>query len=185
MKYKVFISYATKDIQKVEPYLNIVKALPDTGCFFAKYDIEPNQNDREEILKNITNANVVFLFYSKHAKGRIYINQEIGVAVGLRKQIIIGKLDKTEPAGMLEGKNTLNFYNKREIPQEIARLVNFLQKEVNEHAIRCRPVTNISSTKQATITDQEAERIRNIIVLIMVLCAITIFIYCVTKAKKT
>jgi hypothetical protein len=127
---KIFISYSTKDLDKIKPMLNQLSAIKEIKIFFADETISPGDFVNQTIINNIRNSDVFILFYSESAVKSNYVQQEIGVAKSNNKIIIPILLDSNKPTGMLEGINYLNFYDPSKQQTEMGRLYNFIVQSV-------------------------------------------------------
>lgn len=127
---KIFISYSTKNLDKIKPVLNQLSAIKDIKIFFADETISLGDLVSQTIINNIRNSDVFILFYSESAVKSNYVQQEIGVARSNNKIIIPILLDSNKPTGMLEGINYLNFYDPSKQQTEISRLYNFIAQSV-------------------------------------------------------
>jgi TIR domain len=127
---KIFISYSTKDLDKIKPVLNQLSTIKEIRIFFADETINPGDLVSQTIIDNIRNSDVFILFYSESAVKSNYVQQEIGVARSNNKLIIPILLDSNKPTGMLEGINYLNFYDPSKHQAEMGRLYNFIIKTV-------------------------------------------------------
>ncbi len=127
---KIFISYSTKDLEKIKPVLNQLSAIKEIRIFFADETINPGDLVSQTIINNIKNSDVFILFYSESAVKSNYVQQEIGVARSNNKIIIPILLDSSKPTGMLEGINYLNFYDPSKQQTEMGRLYNFIIQSV-------------------------------------------------------
>ncbi len=126
MSFNIFISYSTKDLEKIRPVLNQLSTIQDTKIFFADKTINPGDYINQTIINNIKSSDVFIVFYSESAIKSNYVQQEIGVAKSNNKIIIPILLDSNKPTGMLEGINYLNFYDKTKQQMEINRLYQFI-----------------------------------------------------------
>ncbi|MFZ3170176.1 MAG: toll/interleukin-1 receptor domain-containing protein [Candidatus Methanoperedens sp.] len=127
---KIFISYSTKDLDKIKRVLNQLQAIKDIRIFFADETISPGDLVSQTIINNIKNSDVFILFYSESAMKSNYVQQEIGVARSNNKIIIPILLDSNKPTGMLDGINYLNFYDPSKQQAEMGRLYNFIVQSV-------------------------------------------------------
>jgi 5S rRNA maturation endonuclease (ribonuclease M5) len=87
MPYKVFISYSTKDLMKVN---NIREQLKREGVevFVAEYSIKPGEELNKKIIEEIKNCDLLVYLCTKNSMKSKYANQEIGIAKGNNKDII-------------------------------------------------------------------------------------------------
>lgn len=130
MSFKIFVSYCTKDIEEIKPILQQIRTIKDTDLFFADQTLNPGDHISQRIIDYISNCDVFILFYSKAAYDSTYVQHEIGVAKANDKLIIPILLDETKPDGMLQGINYLNFHNQDKKQQELERLYNYINQNV-------------------------------------------------------
>ena len=135
MKFKLFVSYSSKDEAALEPILDgIRRAYPEKiDYFFAKESLRPGDDNKKVILKNVNDSNVFLLFHSSSAQDTAYIQHEIGAASALEKRIIIMLLDDARPEGMLKGINYLDLTDEKKFDSEIKRLHLCIAEELAKH----------------------------------------------------
>lgn len=112
MKCKIFISYSSKDSEKIGPFLGLIKEIKDLDYYFYPESKTPGEDKKEDILRNIRNSNALLLFHSKNSGNSVFVQHEVGGAIGLGKKVIIALFDKSKPEGMIEGVNYLDFTDK-------------------------------------------------------------------------
>lgn len=87
MAYKVFISYATKDL----PVVNHVRSLltdVSIDVYIAEYSALPGTVLDENIKAALKACDLFILFWSQHSKSSEWVPQEIGIAVEANKTIM-------------------------------------------------------------------------------------------------
>jgi len=133
MALNIFISYATKDLARIQSVLDIFKSQEQMRLFMAERSMLPGEKFEERILEEIKQADLFILFYSKHAHKSHYVQNEVGVAKGKGIPVIPILLDRTKPEGMIESHNYVDLSNTKKYPEEKERLekfiINKLQKE--------------------------------------------------------
>ena len=132
MNFKVFVCYSSKDEIRVDPVLRILKPITELTCYFFKETRTVAKDTREDILTNIRDSDAFLVFYSRDSKRSGYVQNEIGAAMGLGKQVIVCRLDKTKPKDMLDGVNYLDFYDPERCREELARLVAWIQEKIGQ-----------------------------------------------------
>jgi hypothetical protein len=126
----MFISYASKDKEKIAPFLNMLRAIHGLSYYFYEETKEIAKETKKDILDNIHKSNTFLVFHSQNSLQSSYVQHEIGVAVGLNKQVIIANLDGSRPDGMLQGVNYLDFSNENIFKQEIDKLINWVKSKI-------------------------------------------------------
>lgn len=95
-KYRVFISYSTKDLPAVELARSVLSSAPlriaqgkcDVEVFVAEYDVAPSEPLAARILDAIIRCDLFILFWSSNSRRSEWVPQEIGVARGNMKPIL-------------------------------------------------------------------------------------------------
>jgi|GEM_PF-3129531 len=136
MSFKVFVSYSSKDEMSINPFLESLKSISGLSCYFFKETKEIAKDTRGDILANIRDSDCFLLFNSRNTLRSRYVQNEIGAAIGLDKQVIVCRLDETKPKGMLEAFNYLNFYDPRGCRRELDRLVAWIQEKIAHQQAR-------------------------------------------------
>ena len=148
MNFKVFVSYSSKDEMCIELFLETLRSITGLCCYFFKETQKIAQDTRDDILANIQDSDAFLIFHSKNSMRSSYVQNEIGAAMGLNKQVILCKLDKTEPKGMLKGVNYLDFYNQEMCRRELNKLVSWIQEKIAQRQARA-PVKAVSTTEES------------------------------------
>ena len=104
LEYNVFMSYALKNSDAVG-YADQLIRCPDVKTFVAERSVLLGDPLDEEIKKGIRACNLFVVLLSKESESSIYVNQEIGYALSLRKPILPILLDKIKLPGMLNSEN--------------------------------------------------------------------------------
>jgi hypothetical protein len=130
ISFRLFASYSTKDIKRIQPVLDYLRQIQGVGIFFADIDIQPGDIISNTILQNINTADVFLAFYSKASIQSSYVQQEIGAALSHNKIIIPLLLDETKPTGMLAGVHYLDLSDDQNKLSEIGRLHNFIVNNI-------------------------------------------------------
>ena len=94
MKYNVFISYSTKDLDAVKKIQPILDDTDDINVFVAEDSVRPGEVLDKKIEKAIKNSHLFILFWSKYSKESEWVGQEIGIAKHAEKDILPIILDK-------------------------------------------------------------------------------------------
>jgi hypothetical protein len=87
MAYKVFISYATKDMLIVN-HLKSLLTDASIEVYVAEYSALPGTVLDEDIIKAIEACDLFILLWSRHSKVSEWVPQEIGIATHAKKTIM-------------------------------------------------------------------------------------------------
>ena len=92
MAYRVFMSYSTKDMQRVE---EVRTALQDmlVEVFVAEHSVEPGQHLLKQIAKAIKACQVFLLVWSENSQESQWVSNEVTLAISEGKFIIPIVLD--------------------------------------------------------------------------------------------
>lgn len=173
MNYKVFISYSTKDLEIINPFLVLIKGIKDLDYYFYPETNNPGEDKKKDILLNIRNSNSLLLFHSKNSEDSVFVQHEVGSAIGLGKKVIIALLDKSKPKGMTEGINYLDFTDQVKFDQEVQRLTQCINNEMSQH--QSKKVVKASSLSEVGDIDWR--------VLLFVVAMVVILFYLLAKSK--
>ena len=132
MTFNIFVSYSTKDLEKINPTLATLKTINDVRIFLAEDSIIPGGIITQTIKNAITDCDIFVLFYSSNAAQSNYVQQEVGAGMANQKIIIPILLDGTKPTAMLEGINYLDISDQTKYQNEINRLYNFIIANVQK-----------------------------------------------------
>lgn len=94
MKYNVFISYSTKDLEAVKKIQSILDDTDDINVFVAEDSVRPGEVLDRKIERAIKNSHLFILFWSKNSRNSEWVGQEIGIAKQAEKDILPIILDK-------------------------------------------------------------------------------------------
>lgn len=130
MDFSLFISYASKDRDKINPFLDMLRAIHGLTYYFYEESKEVAKETKKDILDNLHKSNAFLVFHSKNSLKSSYVQNEIGAAVGLQKQVVVANLDGSQPGGMLQGINYLDFSNENIFKQEIDKLINWIKSKI-------------------------------------------------------
>ena len=87
MPYKVFISYSTKDIEKLNHVRNTLQESA-IEVFAAEYNLDPGESLSETIIAAIRNCDIFILLWSTNSKESEWVPQEIGIAKSSNRKIL-------------------------------------------------------------------------------------------------
>jgi len=128
---KIFISYSTKDSEKIKPISKYISNMQGTKIFLAEENMKPSSEVIQTIINTIKSADIFLVFFSEDAKESEYVQQEIGVAKGNNKIIIPILLDSNIPKAMLVDTNYVNLSDQEKQQAELQRLYSFIIDNVN------------------------------------------------------
>lgn len=137
--FKIFVSYSTKDLEKVKPVVDYLSQIHGVRVFFADATILPGDVISDKIIQHIVTADIFLAFYSISSIQSNYVQQEIGAARAHNKIIIPVVLDEARPNGMLAGVNYLNLSDEQKRIPEIGRLHTFVVNNIqtkNQNQLR-------------------------------------------------
>lgn len=114
MKFKIFVSYSTDDLDKVE-LLNKQLKNTELDVFIAEHSISASENLTSSITNAIKKCDLFVLIWSKNAKKSDWVTQEIGKATALEKIILPIVLDEDlPPAGFIQNLKYLPIFSDHE-----------------------------------------------------------------------
>ncbi|MEW6379074.1 MAG: toll/interleukin-1 receptor domain-containing protein, partial [bacterium] len=132
IRFNIFISYSSKDIEDIMPVNILLKSIQDTDVFIADESLAPGTEISNELINKISKTDIFIVFFSTNSAKSNYVQQEIGVARANNKLIIPIVLDGTKPTGMLTGINYLDLSNQQKYQAEIGRLYNFINSNIQQ-----------------------------------------------------
>lgn len=98
---KAFLSYASEDKIIAGKYKSHLCKYYGFEVFVAHDDNVPSCDWGPEIKNNISSADIFIVLVSKNSKKKVFVNQEIGIAIGLGIRIFPIKIDPTDPFGFI------------------------------------------------------------------------------------
>ena len=132
MKFKIFISYSTKDLALAT---RAQKMLQQMGyvAYVAEYNAAVGAVLTESIKQNIANSDLFLLLWSRAAKESEWVSQETGIATAQKKTIIPFILEEgLHPPGFIHDLKYIPAYKGMEVALDhlhSAVLKNASQKE--------------------------------------------------------
>ncbi len=125
----IFISYSTVD-QKLANFVHKHLGEESLDVFLAPISIEAGSPWRDEILDNIRDADWLVFLASKEACKSNYVQQELGAALGLEKNIvpILWDMPPEELPGWVDQKQALDLRGASNV--EIQAQVKNIAKRV-------------------------------------------------------
>lgn len=108
----IFISYSFKDKDKAE---SLSKPLTDAGLdvFWAPYSVRPGERWDEQILSNLKTSLCVLFLASKASCASPVVQQEVGIALGTKKNLIpiVWDMDPSKLPGWVRNVQALDLRN--------------------------------------------------------------------------
>ena len=107
---KVFVSHSNKDISDLH---KLKKEMLGYGIylFLAHEDIKPGEHDLERIKKEVSECDVFLIIGNEHSKLSEFCNQEIGMAVAHKKDIISTVHINLSPWGFIQRQQAIKYKN--------------------------------------------------------------------------
>ncbi len=87
MKFKIFVSYSTKDLSQVELLKQQMQGTP-IDIFIAEHSVLPSESLGQKISKAIEECDLFVVLWSDNAQESGWVSQEIGRAGALKKNIL-------------------------------------------------------------------------------------------------
>lgn len=100
-KLSIFISYSSSDKKTAGLLKSYLALFCGFSCFLAHEDILPSQNWEDKILTKLYASDLFVPLISEKSSFSPYVNQEIGMALVLKKPIIPIKIYHTNPFGFI------------------------------------------------------------------------------------
>lgn len=98
---KTFLSFASADKHIAGSYKTHLEKYYGFQVFVAHEDNVPSYDWDPEIKDNISLADIFIILVSKDSEISSFVNQEIGIAIGIGTRIFPIKIDKTNPFGFI------------------------------------------------------------------------------------
>lgn len=109
-KYVFFISHSTKDIKNEVGEVRKIFKTCEIPCYIADFDAPLGKALSDEIRKAIEESELFLVFITHHSKRSLWVNQEIGYALGKGIPVIPLKKGKTAIKGLLEAAKYVPIY---------------------------------------------------------------------------
>jgi len=139
MKYNIFISYSTKDLDVVKKFQSILNDTPDLNVFVAEDSVKVGERLSATIQNSINNSHLFLLLWSKNSKESDWVSQEIGIAKQADKDILPILLDKDLNApGFI---SDLKYVSAHE---NLEKTVKEVQKEIQKRAEKYKKVSGLT-----------------------------------------
>jgi class 3 adenylate cyclase/tetratricopeptide (TPR) repeat protein len=100
--HRVFLSYATEDIDSAHLICQALEATEGIRCWIAPRDVEAGADYAAAILEAIKSAHLVVLVFSASANASPYVLREIERAIAYDRPVLSVRLDGTSPNPSLE-----------------------------------------------------------------------------------
>lgn len=98
---KAFLSFASEDHITAGKYKVYLEKFYGFQVFIAHEDNVPACDWDPEIKDNISSADIFIVLVSQNSKVSSFVNQEIGISIGLGLKIFPIKIDETNPFGFI------------------------------------------------------------------------------------
>lgn len=98
---KVFLSYSSEDKVNAGDYKRHLEKYYGFQVFIAHEDNTPACDWNPEIKTNISRSDIFIVLISESSEKSVFVNQEIGIAIGLGIKIFPIKIDQTNPFGFI------------------------------------------------------------------------------------
>jgi TIR domain len=105
----VFISYSSEDRDKIDPIVQLVRALKKDSVFVDFISIRPGEKWADEIIKALEHCQTVLVFWCEHSAVSDWVRQEYEEGIRANKEIIPILLDDTEVPDPLRAYQWLDF----------------------------------------------------------------------------
>ena len=102
MEFNIFISHSTKESSFGSAIANYLKRIPDVIPFLSEENVIEGSLS-ESLISKIKTCDVFIVLYSVNSHNSQYVQNEVGVARGSNKPILILAMDNTKPTAMLSG----------------------------------------------------------------------------------
>ena len=88
MSIEVFISYSHEDLDRIDPIIELVRALKRGLVFQDRRSIQPGKRWKPQLLKALRHAKTIIVFCCEHAAKSPHVKEEYEVAVQEKKDIL-------------------------------------------------------------------------------------------------
>jgi len=95
MASEVFISYSHEDLDRIDPIIELIRALKQGLVFQDRRSIPPGKRWKPQLLKVLRHAKTIIVFWCEHAAKSPHVKEECEVAVQENKDILPLILDDT------------------------------------------------------------------------------------------
>lgn len=105
----VFISYSSEDRDRIDPIVQLVRAMKKGSVFQDFVSIRPGEKWAEKIMKALEHCHTVLVFWCVHSAASDWVRQEYEASIKADKEIIPILLDDTEVPDPLRAYQWLDF----------------------------------------------------------------------------
>jgi|GEM_PF-2722615 len=95
MTNEVFISYSHEDLDRIEPIIELVRAIKQGLVFQDRRSLQPGKPWKPQLMRALRHAKTVIVFWCEHAARSPHVKEEYEVAVEENKNILPLILDDT------------------------------------------------------------------------------------------
>ncbi len=118
----VFISYSHEDRDRIDPIVQLVRAMKKDSVFQDFISIRPGEKWANEIMDALEHCQTVLVFWCEHSAASDWVRQEYEAGIAANKEVIPILLDDTEVPDPLRVFQWLDF--RRDKPH--GGLLNFV-----------------------------------------------------------
>ncbi|MBD3647446.1 MAG: toll/interleukin-1 receptor domain-containing protein [Pseudomonadales bacterium] len=132
MSFKVFISYSTRDLERVNGVRDMLEH-STIEVYIAEYSLDPGQPISDSIVAAIRDCDLFLLVWSDNAATSEWVPQEIGIAKSAKKTILPVVLEKglTLP-GFIRDLKYLDAYTDPQSSLELLQELIFRDAEAKQ-----------------------------------------------------
>ena len=105
----VFISYSSVDRYRIQPIVQLVRAMKKDSVFQDFINVRPGEKWADEIMEALEHCQTVLVFWCEHSAASDWVRQEYEAGIGANKEIIPILLDDTEVPEPLRAYQWLDF----------------------------------------------------------------------------
>jgi len=92
----VFISYSSEDRYRIEPIVQLVRAMKKDSVFQDFLSIRPGEKWANEIMDALEHCQTVLVFWCEHSAASDWVRQEYEAGIAANKEVIPILLDDTK-----------------------------------------------------------------------------------------
>lgn len=127
MTFTIFLSHNGRDTTSAIALARYLRQIPDTEVFLSEENLIAG-NLADGLIAQIKKSDVFVVLHSTNSQASQYVQNEIGVARGNDKIMLILSLDPTKPTAMLEGITYYSLYDAKNLPL----VLDYLRQKAKE-----------------------------------------------------
>jgi len=108
----IFISYSAVDREKIQPIVNLVRAMKKDSVFQDFVSIRPGEKWAHKIMEAVAGCRTLLVFWCKHSAASDWVREEYEAGIEAGKEIIPILLDDTKMPEPLAVYQRLDFRRK-------------------------------------------------------------------------